>query len=160
MHRKALGGLKREGVSPHNRWCQPSHRPLHWNPPWLRVEDPEPGNIRRLARGNPEEMPHIKYTEAQLSLTLSMCAYSHVLFLLPNKHLFHYFPSLCWNSFLQSRQARALPLATGPHGLVVGIQSSHCHGLASVSGQRTRSCFLLLLTKASQNQSEPSAQGH
>ena len=112
--------------------------------------DWEPGKIRWLARGNPEEMPHIKYTEAQLSLTPSMCAYSHVLFLLPNKHLFHHFPSLCWNSFLQSRQARALPVATGPHGLVVGIWSSHYRGLASVSGQGTD--ILLPLTA---NQGHP-----
>lgn len=27
---------QRKGASPHSRWCQPIHRPLHWNPSWLR----------------------------------------------------------------------------------------------------------------------------
>ena len=27
-------GVKKEGMPSHNRWCQASHRPLHWSPSW------------------------------------------------------------------------------------------------------------------------------
>ena len=36
MPRKARWRSKREGVPPHSMWCQPTHRPLCWNPSWLR----------------------------------------------------------------------------------------------------------------------------
>ena len=68
-----------------------------------------------------------------LSLRPPVFVYPHVFFP-PNKHFVTTF-HLCWNFFLQSRQARALQLATGPWGLVAKIQCSHCHSLASVSGQ-------------------------
>ena len=60
---------------------------------------------------------------------------TYVCFFPQSKHLFHHFPSLCWNSFFQSRCARALSPATGNHGLVARIWPSHCHGLASITGQ-------------------------
>lgn len=52
--------------------------------------------------------------------------------------LFHYCPSACVNSFIQSQKSRALSLATGPWGLVPGIQSFLCLSLTSISVQGTK----------------------
>ena len=58
--------------------------------------------------------------------------------------------SPCWNSFLQSRQARALSLAIGPCGLVVRIQCCLCCSLDSVSGWGTE-----ILLQATAGQGHP-----
>ena len=79
--------------------------------PWNKPNtDSEPGKARWLAKGNPEEMPHLG---PPVSLSL----------FLPKK----YFPSLCGNSFLHSRWAKALSLATVPSGPVIRILRFHCH---------------------------------
>ena len=125
---RLLEGQKRRGAPPHSKWCQPTHRPLRWNPSWLRDAhahmggpwnkpntDSEPGKARWLAKGNPEEMPHVRdsnYHEgATLSLSPPVCAYSHVLFFpLINTFLV----SLLFCLFVEIYLSLALPLATGP----------------------------------------------
>ena len=162
MHRKAPWRSKGEQ-------CQPTHRPLRWNPSWLRDAhahmggswdipntDSEPGKARWSAKGNPEEMPHISdssyHKGATLSLSLLLCLSTHTLFP-PNKHFtcftaFH----LCGNSFLKIQRAKTLPLATG---LVARIQCSHCLSLTSISGQEPKSCFKPLQAKATRDQTKP-----
>ena len=95
---------------------------------------------------------------ARLSLSepAHACLFTRALFP-PNKHyLFHYFPSLCGNSFLQSQWARALSLATGPHGLVARIHLFHCCGLTSISGWGTK----ILLQAAAGQGHQRSVQLH
>ena len=111
--------------------CQPTHRPLHWNPSWLRDgrthmggpwdkpnTDSEPGKARWLAKGNAEEMPHVSdsnYHEGTiLSLSQPVWVYSHVLFFLLINTLLVSLLSPSGNLFIQSWRARALSLATGP----------------------------------------------
>ena len=66
-------------------------------------------------------------------VTIYMLSFS----LLPST-LFHYCPSACVNSFIQSQKSSALSLATGPWGLVPGIQSFLCLSLTSISVQGTK----------------------
>lgn len=65
------------------------------------------------------------------------CDYMLSFSLLPST-LFHYCPSACVNSFIQSQKSSALSLATGPWGLVPGIQSFLCLSLTSISVQGTK----------------------
>ena len=146
MRRKAPGRSKGE-------WRQPTHRPLHWNPSWLRAVhaymggpwdktnvDSEPGKARWLAKGNLKEMPHISdsnYHEgATLSLSPAVCLTTHTLFP-PNKH----FP--CFTTFQLFveiyfyKADKALSLALVPCDLVARIQRSHRCCLTSVSGRGT-----------------------
>ena len=78
----------------------------------------EPGKARWPAKGNQEEMPHMSdsnyHRGVPISLSPPICLSTCVLFLLINTLPFHYFLSLCKNSFLQSSQARASSLDTGP----------------------------------------------
>lgn len=78
----------------------------------------EPGKARRPTKGDREEMPHMSdsnyHKGVPLSLSPPTCLCTCVLFLLINTWLLHYFLSLCKNSFLQSWQARAFSLDTGP----------------------------------------------
>ena len=119
--------------------------------------DSEPGKARWLAKGNPEEMPHISKSNYHGSMTLwaHPCVYPHVLFFFFPKWTlcwFHYLLCLCGNSFLQNQRARALSLATG---LVARIQHSHYHGLTAVSGWKLKPCFKPLQTKATWDWNEP-----
>ena len=86
--------------------------------PWdIPNTDSEPGKARWLAKGNMEEMACISDSNSHKRVTLSLsspvCLSTRTLFP-PNKHLFHYFPSLCGNSYLHSWWARTLLLPTGP----------------------------------------------
>ena len=123
-----------------------AHRGGSWDVPNI---DSETGKSKWLAKGDPEEMPHISdlnyHKGTTLSLSPPVCLSTCILFP-PNKHFtcfttFH----LCGNSFLQSRRARTLSLATG---LVARIQHSHCHGPTSISGWEPKPCFKSLQAKA------------
>lgn len=70
------------------------------------------------------------------SLSLPVCLSTHTL-LPPNKHLFHYFPSLRGNSSLHSWWVMVLSVAVDPGVLVVRMQCSPCLGLTSISGQES-----------------------
>ena len=62
---------QKSAVEVKKEWCQPTQSPLHWNPSWLKGActslghgdkpntDSELGKARWLAKGNPEEMPHL-----------------------------------------------------------------------------------------------------
>ena len=129
--------VKREVVTPHSKWCQPTHRPLHQNTSWLRDVcghrggprdkanmDSEPGKARKLATRSLEEMPHISdsnyHRDVALSEPARVCVFthsSHTLFS-PNKHLTCLTLFCLWgNSFLQRLRARGL--VTGHWSLVV-----------------------------------------
>ena len=125
------------------------------DPEILPNTDSEPGKSKSLAKGNPEETPHISdlnYHEgATLSLSLPMCLSTRTtLCFSPNKHFtcfttFH----LCGNSFLQSRRARALSLTPG---LVAGIRCSHRRDPTSISGRELKPCLKPLQAEATQDQ--------
>ena len=140
-----------------------THRPFHQNPSWLKDAhahmggpqdipntDSEPGKAKWLAKENQEEMPHINDSNHHEGMTLSesaLCVYPHVLYPFPpNKHFtcfisFH----LCGNSLLQNWRVKALSLTTG---LIVRIWCSHCHDLASISGQESKPLFKPLQLEA------------
>ena len=73
------------------------------------------GKARWLVKGNSEEMPRKHDSNYQEGMTLSELApvsiHMYGTSFLSSKHLFHYFPSLCGNSFLHSSWARTLPLS-------------------------------------------------
>ena len=75
-------------------------------------------------------------TTTKLGLSPLLCLSTHpvLLFLLVNI-LFHYFLSLCRNSFLHSLWARVLSLPPVPGGLLARVLHSHCCGLILVSDQ-------------------------
>ena len=98
-------------------WCS------HWNPSWLKIhehtgEGPEPEEIWTQSQTKQDNQleetqnncPHVSGLIHLKSLWHFLWAhpgvYPHVFF---NKliYLSHYFPSLCWNSFLRSRQEPA-----------------------------------------------------
>ena len=90
-----------------------------------------------------------RHEGAALSLRPPVCLSTSKLFP-PNKHWTCFITfRLCGNSFLQSRRARALSLATGP---VARIQHPHCRSPTSVSGRGLKSCFKLLLAEATRDQ--------
>ena len=123
MSRKAPWRSKR-------KWCRPTHRPFCQNPFWLRdvctcgrtlrktKYDSEPGRARWLAKGNLEEMPW--KSDSNYHEGVALLESTHVLIhiyctlLLLLNTWFHYFLSLCGNSFLHSWWDRVLSLATGP----------------------------------------------
>ena len=118
--------------------------------PWDKPStDSESDKTRWLSKGNPEKnAPYKWFYLSQVyhsfsepaHVTIYMLSFS----LLPST-LFHYCPSACINSFIQSQKSRALSLATGPWGLVPGIQSFLCLSLTSISVQGTK---ILLLAAA------------
>ena len=118
----------------HNMWYQPIHSPLCWNPihlahirrqgPWIIPSmDSEPGKARWLARGKPEDMSPISDLNYHKGRTLPEPIHMNLstwAVFPPDKHL-TCFTTLClhWNSFIHSRQARALSPAIG-----LGLSSS------------------------------------
>ena len=162
MCRKAPWSSKREK-------CQPTHKPVLWNPSWLRDArahlggswdipntDSEQGKARWLAKGSLEELPHksdLSYHEgATLSLSPPVCLSTRNLFP-PNKH----FASLL-SVFVGIHFCKAK--GPGPcqwslvTGLLARIQLSHCHGLMSSSGREPKSCFKPLLAEALRDQGQ------
>lgn len=122
MHRKTPWRSNSE-------WCQP-HKPLCWNPPWLRdgnahvrgswgqpSTNSEPDKGRWSAQGNLEETPHVSDLNFHEGATLSLPASIHTYcaLFLRNKH-FTCFTTfrLCGSSFLQGRKARACHWALVP----------------------------------------------
>lgn len=111
--------------------------------PWDKPStDSESDKTRWLSKGNPEKMPHISdFTYHKCTTLFSEPAHVTIYtlsFSLLLSTLFHYCPSACVNSFIQSQKSRALSLATGPWGLVPGIQSFLCLSLTSISVQGTK----------------------
>ena len=103
MHRKAPWRSKG------NKWCQPTHRLLPWNPSCLRDEhvweDPEINQIQTQNQAEQGDWPKetwkkcpVKVTESTVSahsLWAHLCVYSHALYsFLPNK-CFTCFIALC-----------------------------------------------------------------
>ena len=97
MCRKAPWRSERKRASPHSKWCQTIHKPRCWIPSWLRDvcthgggpwdkpnTNSDPGKVRWLARGNPEEMPHKSDSNYHEGVTLiHPCVDPHVLFFPP-----------------------------------------------------------------------------
>ena len=109
--------------------------------PWDQPStDSESDKTRWLSKGNPEKMPHISdfnYHKCT-SLFLSLPVWLSTCYHFPSYralYSFHYLPSICVNSFIQSQKSRVLSLATGPQGLLPGIQSFLCLCLTSISVQ-------------------------
>ena len=109
-------------------WCQPTHKPLHWNASWLRdvctQDDPEihqevhsePDKAGWLGNEKLEGMPHLSDLNYHGVRLFSESAHVsiHTYFFPPNKHFTCFIAFCrCGNSFLQSQRARALSLATG-----------------------------------------------
>ena len=126
MHRKTLWRSKGEWY----QVTQTMHRPLWWNPSWLRDAhtcmggswgipnmDCEPDKSKWAVEGKPEEIPHISDLNYHSGVTLSLPHVSvHTVLIFPLNKPFACFTtfSLCGNSFLQSQRARALSLITDP----------------------------------------------
>ena len=102
-----------------------THRPLQLNPSCLRNAythvgesweipnmDSEPDKSKWLAKGNPEEMPHISDLNCHRLCHLSppVCVSTYAILLFPPDKHFTCFITFCFcgNSFLQSQRARAL----------------------------------------------------
>ena len=108
--------------------------------PWDKPStDSESDKTRWSSKGNPEKnAPYKWFYLSQVYHSFSEPAHVTIYMLsfsiLPST-LFHYCPSACVNSFIQSQKSRALSLATGPWGLVPGIQSFLCLSLTSISVQ-------------------------
>ena len=99
---------------------------------------------RLRTKGNLEEMSHISdlnhHEGGTFSESTHVSIHRYCILLPPDKHFPCFYFHLCGNSFLQSKRARALSLATG---LVARIWHSQCFGLTSVSGCMKPGCGCL-----------------
>ena len=124
-------------------WCQATHRPLHWNPSWLRDAlghvgrswvkpntGSGPDKWKWLAKGNPEEMPHVNGSNYQAGATLWVSTRTYAF---PANKRVLCFITFCLhgNLFLQSWRARTFSLTIS---LGARIQYSHRGDPTSISG--------------------------
>ena len=109
--------------------------------PWDKPStDSESDKTRWLSKGNPEKMPHISDFTYQKCTTLSEPAHVTIyVIIFPPTEPFVSLLSICLcKSIYTKSEVQALSLATGPWGLVPGIQSFLCLSLTSISVQGTK----------------------
>ena len=116
--------------------------------PWDKPStDSESDKTRWLYKGNPEKMPHISDFTYQKCTTLSEPAHVTIYMLsfslLPGT-LFHYCPSACVNSFIQSQKSRALYWLLALEAWCLGFRAFYASAWLQSLSRKPKSFFKLL----------------